>query len=68
MERIPEAEVSLRLASWLVERGFAGEGIDVAIDGAQVRTGETMHFNLVDFLRAAGWAKECSSKEWQGRG
>jgi hypothetical protein len=65
MERMPEAEVSLRLAFWLVERDFAGEGIEVAIDGAQVRTGENVHFNLVDFLRAAGWAKECSSEEWQ---
>lgn len=66
MERMPEGEVSLRLAFWLAEQGVAGDGIEVAIDGAQVRTGKRVHFNPVDFLRAAGWAKECSSEEWQG--
>lgn len=66
MGRMPEAEVSLRLAFWLAERGLVRERIQVAIDGAQLRTGETAHFDLVGFLGAAGWVKREPSEEWQG--
>ncbi len=66
MERMSEAEVSLRLAFWLADRGFATERIDVAIDGAQIRTGDTMHFDLAGFLSESGWKKQRSSDGWRG--
>lgn len=49
ISRIPDAEVSLRLAFWLLERGHADGSVDVALDGAQVRVGDTVHFNLPGF-------------------
>jgi len=66
MERMAEAEVSLRLAFWLAHRGLARGRIKVAIDGAQVRTGTKVHFDLVGFLAAAGWTRETCSDTWQG--
>ncbi len=54
---MPEAEVSLRLAFWLLERGYADGRVDVAIDGAQVRVGETVHFDLPRFLLERDWRK-----------
>ena len=61
-----EAEVSLRLAFWLADQGFATERINVAIDGAQVRTGDTIHFDLAGFLSESGWKKARSSDGWRG--
>ena len=66
MERMPEAEVSLRVAIWLAEHGWARERIEIAIDGAEVRTGHTVHFDPAEFLRAAGWGTEKTSAEWRG--
>src|SRR5687767_10998598 len=62
---MPEAEVSLRLAFWLLERGHAAGRVDVAIDGAQVRIGDTIHFNLPGFLEERGWRKSATSDAWQ---
>jgi hypothetical protein len=62
---MPEAEVSLRLAFWLLERNHAEGRVDVAIDGAQVRVGDTIHFNLTGFLEAHGWRKLVTSDVWQ---
>jgi hypothetical protein len=66
MERMPEAEVSLRVAIWLAERGWARERIEIAIDGAEVRTGHTVHFDPAEFLRVAGWVAGMTSAEWRG--
>ncbi len=66
MEMMPEAEVSIRLAFWLAERGLARGRIEIAIDGAQVRTGTTTHFDLGGFLLLSGWRREQSSGGWQG--
>ncbi len=62
---MPEAEVSLRLAFWLLEHGEAEPPIEVAIDGAQVRIGDTVHFDLPNFLRSYGWQKLGGSESWQ---
>jgi hypothetical protein len=62
---MPEAEVSLRLAFWLLERGHADGRVDVAIDGAQVRVGDTIHFNLSGFLEERSWRKLSASSAWQ---
>jgi hypothetical protein len=58
--RMSEAEVSLRLAFWLLEQGKAETPIEVAIDGAQV-----LYFDLPDFLFSCGWQKPGVSEPWQ---
>jgi hypothetical protein len=65
-DQMPEAEVSLRLAFWLAESGLAFADVKVAIDGAQVQTKTTVHFDLLDFMLAAGWAKHEAEGAWQG--
>ena len=52
--KMPEAEVSLRLAFFLIQRGIAAGDVHVAIDGAQIRTSDTVHFAIEEFLRPAG--------------
>lgn len=66
MTRMPEAEVSLRLALWLIKNELTEGPVEVAIDGAQVQTGETVHFKLADFLASCEWRKESPSEIWQG--
>jgi hypothetical protein len=63
--RMPEAEVSLRLAFWLLERGYADGRVDVAIDGAQVRIGDTIHFDLPRFLLELDCRKLSTIDAWQ---
>lgn len=68
---MPEAEVSLRLAFALIERGLvpSGGAIEVAIDGAQVKTCATTHFAPEEFMRTiygCGWSKNHSGDRWQG--
>jgi hypothetical protein len=61
---MPEAEVSLRLAIYLISSGRTEGTVSVAIDGAQVRLGEKVHFSVRDFLREHGW--DCDSTDrWQ---
>ena len=47
-----EAEVSLRLAFYLLDYDLAASDVEVAIDGAQVKTGETIQFRIGDFIAA----------------
>jgi hypothetical protein len=65
ISRMPEAEVSLRLAFWLLERGYADSRVDVAIDGAQVRVGDTVHFDLPRFLLELDCRKLSTIDAWQ---
>jgi hypothetical protein len=60
-----EVEVSLGLASWLLAKGLVDGVVDIAIDGAQVRTGETLHIDLPGFLLNGGWIKEGTGAGWQ---
>jgi hypothetical protein len=50
LEHMSEAEVSLRVAFHLLDRDLAASDVEVAIDGAQVRTGEVTHFKIAEFL------------------
>jgi hypothetical protein len=61
-----EAEVSLRLAFYLIANGLAVGNVRVAIDGAQVRTTQGIHFPLVDFLADTGCLATEPAKSWQG--
>lgn len=55
VDRMPEAEVALRLAEYLSELpGFAGQ-LDVAIDGASVKVHGEDVFDIAGYLRASGW-------------
>ena len=53
--QMPEGEVSLRLAFWAIHHGGARGQVEVAIDGAQVQTGDHIHFDPRGFLREHGW-------------
>src|SRR5437868_5401445 len=63
--KMPEAEVSLRLAYWLLAQDLVEGTVEVAIDGAQVRTKEDVVFDLPGFMTTCGWVKESESVAWQ---
>jgi len=67
--RMAEAEVSLRLAFYLLALPGSDGVARVAIDGAQVKVGRRRVFPIVDFLSGMGWeqAEQIGSKDWQGR-
>src|SRR5690349_4624909 len=62
---MPEAEVSLRLAFWLIERGLTRAPVSVSLDGAQIKTVDQVHFDLVTFLAEAKWRRSVPSLKWQ---
>ncbi len=66
-KKMPEAEVSLRLAFFLLEQGLASSSIDVGIDQAQVRTKAGEIFPIEIFLEHCGWtlAQE-GADTWRG--
>jgi hypothetical protein len=64
VDKMSEAEVSLRLAFHLLDGRLVIDDVSVAIDGAQVRTAETVHFHIEDFLRLSGC--ESDSDTWRG--
>ena len=67
--RMPEAEVSLRLAFYLLALPGSDGVARVAIDGAQVKVGKRRVFPIEGFLRGMGWeqAEPIGHKDWQGR-
>lgn len=65
---MPEAEVSLRIAQFFINKMMTSELVKVSIDGAQVKTGETIHFNIREFLIENGFEKmDGDMHRWQGR-
>jgi len=62
---MPEAEVSIRLAHYLINSGHAKSEVSVAIDGAQIKTGDNVHFSLVEFMQSIGWIQREKSTSWQ---
>lgn len=67
-ERMPEAEVALRLAFFLLDLPRCSPSIEVNIDGAQVAVGHETIFPLQDFLVENSWTQilQKGSKNWQG--
>ena len=62
-----EAEVILRLAMYYIKNGFTKEHVTVSIDGAHVKIGNTVHFDIFAFLRDKGFQKLDNEPErWQG--
>ena len=64
-DKMPEAEVTLRLAMAIIEKGHTDSSVVAAIDGAQVKTGVTVHFPIVEFLNGLGWFGDDQSDRWQ---
>jgi hypothetical protein len=63
---MPEAETSLRLAFFLLQKRLA-DFVEVAIDGAQVKTLEKVHFQIREFLvESQCVACEPSNGGWSG--
>ena len=65
-EKMSEAEVSLRLAFHLISHDFVTSSVVVAIDGAQIKTLETYHFNLTEFLEQNGCVRDELGTGWAG--
>lgn len=63
---MPEAEVSLRFAVHLLHSGAVTGEVSVAIDGAQVQTRDTAHFDPKEFLDGLGWIADTGTRNWQG--
>lgn len=64
--KMPEAEVSLRLAIGLLKFGIINSNISVSLDGANVRVQHNTIFDVVEFLRSMGFHNEDSSR-FQGQ-
>ena len=65
-DKMPEAEVTLRFAIAIINEGHAISSVKAAIDGAQVKTGSTVHFPIVEFLNKQGWFNSDQTGRWQG--
>ena len=75
-DSMPEAEVTLRLAFWLLNRSDGKTHADVAIDGAHVRISgheqqgkwveERVVFDIRDFLESNGCHAKNLTDEWRG--
>lgn len=61
-----EAEVSLRVAFHLLLCGLAKSDVQVALDGAQVQTKDTIHFPLAAFLEEHHCTPVVPGAPWQG--
>lgn len=63
-----EAEVSIRTALYYIANGETNEDVDIAIDGAQVKTMDDVHFMLGKFMSKIGAIKDDNiNNSWQGR-
>lgn len=65
-KRMQEAEVSLRIALHYIKSGKTYQDVEVAIDGAQIKTGNKVHFDIVDFVHSVGMKKVSSEDSWRG--
>ena len=65
--RMPEPEVSLRLAINLIDTGQTDTEVIVSLDGAHIKTGEKTHFKLLEFMSDLGWTQVEQGPKWQTR-
>lgn len=62
-----EPEVSLRIAMKYIESGETLENITISIDGAHIKTKDTIHFDIIKFLGDNGFVKfDNDISRWQG--
>jgi hypothetical protein len=55
LDRMPEAEVALRLAEFILSLPASGAMASVAIDGAGIKVGDGDIFDIGRFMAATGW-------------
>src|SRR3954463_11567814 len=55
LDRMPEAEVALRLAEFILSLPASGAMASVAIDGAGIKVGDGVVFDIGRFMAATGW-------------
>jgi hypothetical protein len=62
-----EAEVILRLAMYYIKEGLTKENVNVSIDGAHIKTGNTIHFDIFGFIKENKLEKlDDDLTRWQG--
>ena len=62
-----EAEVSLYIALHYIRNGLTNETVKVSIDGAHVKTKDTVHFDIYQFLKENNCHKIDGNVDvWQG--
>jgi hypothetical protein len=54
-DRMPEAEVALRLAEFILSLPNSGAMASVAVDGASIKVGDAVIFDIGRFVAATGW-------------
>ena len=54
-DRMPEAEVALRLAEFILSLPHSGAMASVAIDGARIKVSDSVIFDIGRFMAATGW-------------
>lgn len=54
-DRMPEAEVALRLAEFILSLPGSGAMASVAIDGASIKVGDAVIFDIGRFMAGTGW-------------
>lgn len=63
-----EPEVSIYIALYYIKNRITEKDIVVSIDGAHVKTGNTVYFDLPQFLTSCGFQKcDKDTDKWQGR-
>src|SRR3954471_15785625 len=53
--RMPEAEVALRLAAFILSRPGSGAMAGVGIDGPSIKVGDAVVFDIGRFMAGTGW-------------
>lgn len=62
-----EPEVSLYIALYFIRNELTDEDIDVSVDGAHVKTKDTVHFDINGFYKEHGLVKmDEETDKWQG--
>ena len=63
-----EPEVSLRLAIYSIKNHLTEQDVKVSIDGAQIKTGKALHFDIKGFLSENHCEKtDGDFDRWQGQ-
>jgi hypothetical protein len=69
-DRMPEAEVALRLAGFILALPGSGAMASVAIDGAGTKVGDAIVFDIGRFMAGTGWeqvrAPQIGRNAWTG--
>lgn len=62
-----EAEVSIRTALYYIRNNITKENVRISIDGAHIKTKDTVHFDIWNFLKENGCIKvDENDVRWQG--